>query len=78
MRTVIFNFSMPAESVSLTVPLLSGASICGVTHLADHFSMTVDPAAFNLAYLAITSPSGVANVAQFNKAECTFLIDDVL
>lgn len=54
-----------------------GPQVCGITHVADHFTMTVDPAAFDLAYIAIRN-AGVASVAKFNKAECTFLVDDVL
>ncbi|KAL8283829.1 hypothetical protein RQP46_005261 [Phenoliferia psychrophenolica] len=46
-------------------------------HVADHFSMIVDPAAYGLALLALEH-GGPANITLFDKAYCTYFKDDVL
>jgi len=56
---------------------LQDPTICGLAHPADHFSMLIDPAAYNMAKQAVLN-RGAATAAKFSKASCTFLEDNVL
>ncbi|KAM0748055.1 alpha/beta-hydrolase [Meredithblackwellia eburnea MCA 4105] len=59
------------------VHALQDVDVCGPTHVADHFSMVVDPAAFGLA-LTTLEKGGPVDLADFDRSYCTYLKDDVL
>jgi len=52
---------------STLIPLQS-PTVCTAAHVADHFDMVIDAAAYGLALNALKN--GVANVGQFNQTAC--------
>lgn len=52
---------------------LQDSKICGVTHVVDHFTVLVDPAAFALAYGALSNKRG-DTVSTWNKNNCVAYI----
>ena len=68
---------MLISSLPCLTSLLKVRKCLDLRILANHFSKTVDPSAFILAYIAIRN-AGVASVAKFIEVECNFLVDDVL
>jgi len=57
---------------------LQDLTVCGPTHIAEHFVMVVDPAAFEIAKLAIGAGAGHTPIAKFDKRYCTYLVEDQL
>lgn len=53
-----------------SVHALQDDNICGPDHLADHFTMVFDQAAFGLATLALASTTTI-DVSRFNKTQCS-------
>jgi hypothetical protein len=49
--------------------MLQNSKICGVAHFVEHLTILVDPAAFNLAYGALTNTPG-ATVSTWNRNNC--------
>jgi len=56
---------------------LQDLDICGPAHVADHFMMVVDPAAYGLALDALSNP-GPADASRFDPTYCTYFKSDEL
>ncbi|KAF8313460.1 alpha/beta-hydrolase [Clavulina sp. PMI_390] len=56
---------------------LQDTDICGPTHLVDHFFMLIDPAAYALAYDALTH-DGPASPARFDNKYCNSFANGTL
>ncbi|KAL8279509.1 hypothetical protein RQP46_008071 [Phenoliferia psychrophenolica] len=59
------------------VHALQDDDICGPTHVADHFTMIFDPAAYGLVLAALEN-GGPVDTALFDKSFCTYIKDNVV
>lgn len=58
-----------AMSVLTALSQLQDSKICGKLHIVDHFTMLIDPSAFNLAYGVLSDTPG-ATPSSWIKSHC--------